>query len=234
MAAVDFPSLMHNCFLHELFSAIWRLLHESVVSDAGWPQWSFSRAQRDVSMKKSLFWHGPPQPHSGLSLFPSELPFFGLSYSSSSVFFSQCFSLSPSERVWFRALFIAGLLGSEIFHRIHLAFFQMLCFFLVLLVSLQLSEDSAHSKTRKVTAAYRPDASHFKMAYFYLHWLFDSFSFMHLQKDLNSSLTHNHVYVCVSMTPGVSVCVPCVSEIMRKFPSLFWEYTLHKLLLKQL
>jgi len=33
---------------------------------------------------------------------------------------------------------------------------------------------------------------------------------------------------------GLCVCVPCVSEIMRKFPSLFWEYTLDKLLLKQL
>ncbi len=40
--------------------------------------------------------------------------------------------------------------------------------------------------------------------------------------------------VCVNSTHGVSERVPCVLEIMRKFPSLFWEYILDKLLLKQL
>lgn len=226
---------MHNCFLHELFSAIWWLLHESVVSLTQVGHSEAFLEPRDVSMKKSPFWHGPPQPHSGLSLS------FLQSYRSLvfHILLLLCFlasvSLSlPLKRFDSELFSLLGCLAAKYSTVFILPFFQMLCFFLVLLVSLQLSEDSAHSKTRKVTAAYRPDASHFKMAYFYLHWLFDSFSFMHLQKDLNSSLTHNHAYVCVSMTPGVSVNVPCVSEIMRKFSSLFWEYTLHKLLLKQL
>ncbi len=127
MAALDFPCILqHYCFALVLLSDLTAPAWVCTLSDAVWPRSSFSRAQ-------TLAWK---RGHSDMddsliltSLFPLELPFFSLSYSSFSVFFSQTFSFSPSERVWFRALFIAGLLGSEYSTVFISPFFQMLCFF---------------------------------------------------------------------------------------------------------